>query len=163
MSGKVLHLTEEQILHLTEEQILSIFFDSIDNKYFIENPYILEVLRDNSPTKLKKIIDGKNKEGDTLLLVLSKKDSDMVASNKNFNDFFDLLLHFGADVNVKDESGKTALYYARENGNDKMVDILLKNGATDDKEGGKKSKKSKKKKYRKSKKNKRKTIRKRRK
>jgi len=116
----------------------------------------------------KQIVNGRNLEHNTPLLILSKKDSAKVASDRNYNDVFDLLVHFGADVNVKDESGNTALYYARKNGNDKMVNMLLENGATDDKKGGKKSKKSKKSKKRKSmksknNKNKRKTIRKRRK
>jgi len=148
-----------------DQEIISSFFDSIKKQNFSENMYIIDKLRNEFPeAKSKKIIDSKNEEGDTLLLVLSKKDSDMVASNRNFNDFFDLLIHLGADVNVKDTSGKTALDYARENGNDKMVKMIEDALAT--KGGGKrKSKKSKKRKSRKSKNNKkkRKTIRKRRK
>lgn len=37
----------------------------------------------------------------------------------------DLLVLYGADINEKDNTGKTALHYAARNNNDESIDILL--------------------------------------
>jgi ankyrin repeat protein len=39
------------------------------------------------------------------------------------------LVNAGADLNAKDKDGKTALDYARDEGNSKAVDALVKAGA----------------------------------
>jgi len=42
-----------------------------------------------------------------------------------------LLLEKGADVNVKDKDGKTALIYASENGHKEVAALLKSYGATE--------------------------------
>lgn len=37
-----------------------------------------------------------------------------------------LLIEYGADVNIKDAQGKTALYYAKESNFEEMIKILTK-------------------------------------
>ncbi len=39
------------------------------------------------------------------------------------------LIDLGADVNIKDDTGKTALMYAQKTGNKKMIELLIKAGA----------------------------------
>ena len=41
----------------------------------------------------------------------------------------ELLLKYGTNVNLQDSQGKTALTYAAENDNEKVVELLLNNGA----------------------------------
>ena len=43
----------------------------------------------------------------------------------------ELLLSRGADVNIRDASGKTALYWAKRMNNEAFVQMLLKHGAQD--------------------------------
>lgn len=66
-------------------------------------------------------IDAKS-HGETALLKVSKK---------GINDahLAQILLDYGADVNIQDSKGNTALYYAAINKNLKMIDLLLDNGA----------------------------------
>jgi len=93
-------------------------------------------------------------------LALTKQSREKVGDRLGYGELLERLIYYGANVNAKDKSNNTALYYARENGHNGMVNMLLDNR---DIQGVKKSKKSKKRKSRKSIKNKRKTIRKRRK
>lgn len=40
-----------------------------------------------------------------------------------------LLIEYGADINDKDKSGKTALGYAKEKNNTKIEELLISKGA----------------------------------
>lgn len=66
-------------------------------------------------------IDAKS-HGETALLKVSKKGINDVA-------LVQILLDYGADVNIQDSKGNTALYYAAMNKNMRMIDLLLENGA----------------------------------
>ncbi|MDR3224699.1 MAG: ankyrin repeat domain-containing protein, partial [Clostridiales Family XIII bacterium] len=48
----------------------------------------------------------------------------------NSLDFSKMLIHYGANVNLEDEDGLTALDYAVRNGFEESVELLLQNGAT---------------------------------
>ena len=41
----------------------------------------------------------------------------------------EMLIKAGADLNVTDKNGKTALFYAQASGNDDIVNMLIENGA----------------------------------
>ena len=41
-----------------------------------------------------------------------------------------ILLEYGVDVNIRDDEGNTALFYAQEYGNRKIAKLLINNGAT---------------------------------
>lgn len=66
-------------------------------------------------------IDAKS-HGETPLLKVSKR-------GVNDVNLVQILLDYGADVNVQDPKGNTALYYAAINRNMRMIDLLLENGA----------------------------------
>ncbi|EAY12574.1 hypothetical protein TVAG_154250 [Trichomonas vaginalis G3] len=48
---------------------------------------------------------------------------------KSITHIVEILLSHGADVNSKDSYRKTALDYAKENGNEKIEDLLISHGA----------------------------------
>jgi ankyrin repeat protein len=67
--------------------------------------------------------DEKNKDNYTALLITCKsytKQQDYIA---------DLLIEYGADLNMKDKKGLTALDYAIENKNEYVTNLLRKAGA----------------------------------
>ena len=53
----------------------------------------------------------------------------MIAASKSNKEMIELLIEHGADVNVADEHGKTALIVAAENSNKEMLELLIKHGA----------------------------------
>jgi ankyrin repeat protein len=50
----------------------------------------------------------------------------MVAAREGHDQTVDLLIHKGADVNVKDEFGQTALIWAEREEQTEVVDIIRK-------------------------------------
>lgn len=77
---------------------------------------IMELLLDRGAE-----IDAKS-YGETALLKASKK-------GVNDVNLVQILLDYGADTNIQDSKGNTALYYAALNRNMKMIDLLLDYGA----------------------------------
>jgi ankyrin repeat protein len=53
------------------------------------------------------------------------------AVRKGLFDVCELLINRGADVNLKTAKGETALDIAREEGNENIVELLIRNGASD--------------------------------
>ena len=53
----------------------------------------------------------------------------MRAATKGFTKIVELLLQYGADVNVKSLQGMTPLMFAAKNGDIEMVKLLLENEA----------------------------------
>lgn len=51
----------------------------------------------------------------------------MNAASRGFHDMVQLLLDIGADPNLQDKDGSTALMYAAEHGHEKCVRRLIKN------------------------------------
>lgn len=84
--------------------------------------FLDELLHENKEyVNIKRSSDGKTP------LILAVK------AHKDFEDIMDntgvihLLLEYGADINVKDVEGKTALDYARENNDILIIEMLNKN------------------------------------
>ena len=53
----------------------------------------------------------------------------MAAAKGGYSELAKLLLFNGADVNAKDDRGRTALMWAIESGHDEMAEILRKYGS----------------------------------
>ena len=66
-------------------------------------------------------VNAKNNEGRTALM--------MATAEEDHAETVEALLLAGADVHRKDKEGKTALSYARENGYEKICDLLIAYGA----------------------------------
>jgi len=58
-----------------------------------------------------------------------KKNGLMVATSLGFNDIARTLIHYDANINVRNKHGATSLHFAAWNGNTNMVGILLGLGA----------------------------------
>jgi hypothetical protein len=56
----------------------------------------------------------------------------VVASSEGHRDIVALLIEHGADVNLRDSSGHTALYWARAKGNEDISQLLVQAGARDE-------------------------------
>jgi hypothetical protein len=56
----------------------------------------------------------------------------VVASSEGHRDIVALLVEHGADVNLRDSSGHTALYWARAKGYDDISQLLIQAGARDE-------------------------------
>jgi ankyrin repeat protein len=59
----------------------------------------------------------------------------MAAAYKGYSDIAQLLVDHGADVNVRDGKGDTALKIATRNGYTRIVDLLKKAGAKSEEAG----------------------------
>ena len=66
----------------------------------------------------------------------------VIAARKQFDGVVKVLLDYGADVNLKDIHGKTAVYYAEQTGNKKIIDLLEKISESKDRVVKKKKKRT---------------------
>ena len=69
-------------------------------------------------------------ESDEGQTVLMSKIEFYQQGNNNQLQIIIMLLNAGADLNLRDRNGKTALMYANEKGNQEIIDLLLQHGAT---------------------------------
>lgn len=121
-------------------------FEGKTYEEILSNNVLMEMLSD--PSNFYSIamnienINAKDKNGSTALIVAVKK-KDVIkeiirkllpndlseaekekCANNNYNDLIEYLLHFKADVNIKDIHNKTALIYAFENKDEHIIAIL---------------------------------------
>lgn len=97
---------------------LSSLFEAIQHGRYRQTVLILEAGVD---------IDGRNDKGQTPLMITCQNMEDA----KNRTKFVKLFMDTGANPNVQDWDGLTALMYAVMNGNNEVVAVLIENKRTD--------------------------------
>ncbi|XP_067137582.1 ankyrin repeat domain-containing protein 63-like [Centruroides vittatus] len=96
---------------------LSTLFEAIQHGRYRQTVLILEAGVD---------IDGRNDKGQTPLMITCQN-----IDVKNRTKFVKLFMDTGADPNIQDWDGLTALMYAVMNGNNEIVAVLIENKRTD--------------------------------
>ena len=99
------------------------YIKTFEGKKSNEDPFIQAAKRGSNSVVLKYI---KNKQNINIKSKIDGKTALMNAAINNFLIVVDTLIKAGADVNLQDPGGRTALMMASTN---KIIDLLLKSGA----------------------------------